>query len=275
MSEIAIPDVRLIPIEEIDENDWNPNAMPDDAFNRLCAEIENVGFIDPIQVVPVDGGRYRILGGAHRYGAAKVLGMEKVPAVVLSQEKWKDVDLQKFVTVRLNMLRGKMNPEKFIKLYEEMAAKYGADALQNLMGVVEVDAWAKLTGGVADALRGSGLPKEVLDKFEDSAKELRTVDGLSHVLNQLFTDYGDTLRQNFMVFTYGSKEHLFVACDGETYREAKAIADRSKGAKVDINEIFHRVFKNWEMDATDLPPITAEAPDKAEPEIPPVPGAAA
>ncbi|MEM2174490.1 MAG: ParB N-terminal domain-containing protein [Candidatus Micrarchaeia archaeon] len=82
-------EVKNIPIDLLVELEDNPNIMTDAEFNRLTKELDETGFIDPIQVVPLDDGRYQILGGHLRVKAAKVLGFESVPAVVLTDEKFK------------------------------------------------------------------------------------------------------------------------------------------------------------------------------------------
>jgi hypothetical protein len=259
---------KLVPVDELEPNPWNPNQMSDREFNRLAEEISNVGFIDQIQAIPMENGKLRIIGGEHRWRAAKSLGIAEVPVAVLSETKWKDVDLQKFVTVRLNVIKGKLDPERMVGLYNELAQRYGEDAMQNLMGFTDEAAFKKLVGGVREALESTGLSGDMLEKFDEMKKEVKTIDDLSAVLNHLFNEYGDTITQNFMVFTYGSKEHLYIACDAETFKQAKAIADRSMKAKVDINQFLHRVLKDWEKDVEDLPkePVAAAAEEKPAPE---------
>jgi hypothetical protein len=258
------PDMRVekIPLGQLVPNEWNPNAMDPETFNRLTNELSNVGFIDPIQVVPTDDGRYRILGGEHRYQAAKVLGWDELPCVILTEERWQDEDLQKFVTVRLNMLHGKLNPTKMVQLYEEMADKYGEDSLQELFAFTDSDAWEGLLKEMTKGIKQSGLPKDMADKFDEAAKEIKTVEGLSHVLNKLFTDYGDTLKHNFMVFTFGGKEHLFIAMS----KKMKKTMDRVKKFCVendlDINAVMQPVTGKWleHVEAEGLDPKSLPEP---------------
>ena len=77
---------KEISVGEIEANQWNPNQMKDKEFDRLVKEIDESGMIDPIQVVPLDSGKYRIMGGEHRYHACKLLGYETVPSIVLTGE---------------------------------------------------------------------------------------------------------------------------------------------------------------------------------------------
>jgi len=222
----------------MDNNAWNPNVMDQDDFNRLVAEIEEVGFIDPVQVVPMEGGQYRIIGGEHRVAAARELKLKAVPAMVLEGARWKDEDLPKLVTVRLNVLKGHLNPEKMAVLYREMAEKYGEDALQNLFAYTDEQGWEKLVSGIKQGLSKTGLPKEKRREFEEKAKEAKTLKDLERILNELWSSYGDTVQLSFMVFTYGRREHMYVAMDRKTRAAAKKVAAYCKAHAKDINDVL-------------------------------------
>lgn len=242
-----------VPIDDLKPNPWNANTMDDETFNRLAEEIEEVGFVDPIQVVPLDDGTYQIIGGEHRWRALRVLGYTDVPCVVLSDEKWKSTDLQKFVTMRLNALRGKINPQKFMDLYNDLSSRYEAEALQTLMGVMDDDAWKGLTKDIRKSLVETGAPKEVLKKFDEASAQLKTVDDLSTVLNKLFTEYGDTLDRNFMWFSFGGKDHLYVQCSKATWKIVKSMMSDVESHKLDASDVFGSVLKGWKnyVDLTD------------------------
>lgn len=230
-------EVRNVAVGEVHPNPWNPNSMGEEAFNRLVAEIREVGFIDPIQVVVLDDGTYRILGGEHRWKAAKALGLEEIPAVILSEARWQDEDLQKMVTVRLNVLRGKLDPGRMVQLYDDMAKKYGQDALQDLFAYTDSSAWTGMLSSIKRGLKKAGVSKAALDTFDKDAKEARSVEDLSHVLNDLFAKHGDTVDQSYMVFTYGSKEHVYIAMDKTTRAALKKVTNFCRDTGDDINSL--------------------------------------
>jgi len=232
-----------IPVELLDNNPWNPNAMDAETFKRLVAEIKEVGFITPVEVVPMSTGRYRILGGEHRVAASRQLGLTDVPAMVLKGARWEDEDLQKLVTVRLNMLRGKTNPEKMAVLYTEMAQKYGKEALKNLFAYTDSDGWDKLVSQIEKGLKGSKLPKEVQQKFKAQAKGAKSLADLERILNELWSSYGDTLDQSYMIFTYGSKEHIYIAMTKDTREQIHRVLAHCKGLGVDVNEQLTPTFR--------------------------------
>jgi hypothetical protein len=123
---------------------------------------------------------------------------------------------------------------KFTKLFDEMAQKYGEQMTKQMMMFVDDKAFKDVYMSVKKE-----LPKDLQEKLEKTKDEIKTVDDLSRVLNELFSKYGDTLDQNFMVFTYGGKTQLWVRMDKELYElMIKDVAERLKKDGGDINEWF-------------------------------------
>jgi len=246
--------IEYIPVNQLERNPWNPNIMDDETMERLKKEIEENGIIDPIQVVKIEEGKYRVIGGEHRWQIVKALGHETIPCVVLG-ERFKDEDLQKFVTVRLNVIRGRISPEKFIQLYEEMSEKYGADQLRELMGVVDETEWERLTKGVRQALKDSGVPQELVNRFDSTVREAQTVDDVSNILNNLFSEYGQDLKYNFMCFSLG-KNVLYIRCSDDLFNKVRRMVEFAKKHKVAASSIFDVMIADWEsIDIDSLPKI--------------------
>lgn len=234
---------QYLPIDSLIANDWNVQEQDEETFRRLVEEVKegSTGFIDSVTVIPIEDGMYRILGGQHRWMAAKAAGLEDVPCLILSGEKWKDVDLQKFVSVRLNMIRGKTDPEKFLKLYREMAEKYGRDALSGLLGFTDQKAFQKLVDGTKAGMRKS-LPKSMADEFDKQAKEAKTVEDLQNIIQSLFARYGDTLQHSYMVFTHGKQEHVYIQASTKTLRAIRKIMTYCQETSSDINKVIEPIL---------------------------------
>jgi ParB-like chromosome segregation protein Spo0J len=258
-----------VAISSLVPNPWNPNHMDDKTFGRLKKEITEVGMLEPIQVVPLEDGTYRILGGEHRYRAAKELGHTEILCMLLSEEKWKDEDLQKFVTVRLNIVRGKLNPEKFVSLYREMADKYGEEPLRNLFAFTDGEAWSRMIKGIQKGLRKSGLPKEVVDQFGEVVKEARSAKSLGEILNDLLSRYGDTLKHNFMVFKFGNQDHIFVALDTSAWDAVSKVLVFCQEHQLDINQVIGPLTRAWVdgMDALPQPQVLPLLTGYADPSV--------
>jgi ParB/RepB/Spo0J family partition protein len=231
----------MLPIDAIVPNDWNPQKMDSTTFNTLVEEIEEVGFIDALTVVDLEDGTYRIIGGEHRWRAARSIGMTELPALVLPHADW-DEDTQKFVTVRLNVLKGDLDPEKFLPLYNEMVDKYGKEAMQRLFAFSDKKALDKAIGKMREGVKET-LPPELQDKFERQAKEARSVDELDEIIRRLFNEYGDTLNQSFMIFTYGKYEHIYITMNIHTKKALDKVLQYCKMSGADINDFIAPIMQ--------------------------------
>ncbi|MCW2632073.1 MAG: parB-like partition protein [Pseudonocardia sp.] len=57
-----------------------------DGLEELAASIRSVGLLQPLVVTPAgDGHRYRIVAGHRRHAAAEIVGLEKLPCVVIHE----------------------------------------------------------------------------------------------------------------------------------------------------------------------------------------------
>lgn len=204
--------VRMnLSVELLHPNPDNPNEMSDQQFNMLYDNIERVGLTDPILVRPhpeIDGA-YRIIGGHHRFEVAKVMGYTEVPVTVIEDPAFGE-DEEKFQMVRHNVIKGKMSPSKFIKLYESLSQKYADEILADSFGFVAGEEFSRLIQQTKKS-----LPKEIQAQFAEAAKEVKTIDDLSKVLNTLFATYGDTLPFNYMILDYGGKESVWLRMYGK------------------------------------------------------------
>lgn len=242
-------DLRYIPVDLLVPNSWNINTMDDITFGRLQDEIAEVGLIVPIEVVPQDDGKFVIIGGEHRWRAACNLHIPEVPCAVLCDSKWADVDLQKMVTVRLNVLHGKVDPDKFVGLYNEMASKYGADAVQHLLAYTDSQKFQKMLGWVKKGLKKS-LPKEMAAQIEDATKEVKSVAELSAIIQDLFNKHGETVQQSYMIFVYGKQQHIYVSMDAKLRKNIDKALDYCSVTKTNINEFMAPVVEEMLRKAT-------------------------
>lgn len=237
-------DFQWLSVDLLVPNSWNVNAQDDATFNLLQDEIAEVGLIDPIEVVPMTDGTYLIIGGEHRWRASKNLGHDEVPCILLTDSKWQETDLQKFVSMRLNVIHGKIDAEKFAKLYTEMAEKYGADSIQRLMGYTDSRGFQKLVGQVKKGLK-EALPKEMQEDLEQATKDVKSVKDLENIIQDLFQKYGDTLNQSYMIFTYGKQQHIYIALDAKMRRAMDKTMQACQLLRQDINDFMRPVVEEF------------------------------
>mgnify|MGYP000885195081 CR=1 FL=1 len=188
-----VKEFKDIEISKIHPNEWNPNEQTDNVFNQLVEEIRTDGFDHPLQVVPcscekIDGPHYKIIGGEHRFKAVQVLGWEKVPCVIY--ENWNE-ELQKLKTVRRNLLSGELNDRKFTDLVRSMKddnPELTNELLARAMGFDNEQEYAKHLLEVTEREESEG--REWLNDMKATGNEVEAVDGLSDILNNIFTQYG-------------------------------------------------------------------------------------
>lgn len=236
-TDIIINPIRMIAIEKIHPNAWNPNEQTDETFNQLVEEIKQDGFDHPLQVCPctcetLSGEHYRIIGGEHRFRAAQVLGMKEVPCTVY--EKWDEIT-QKIKTVRRNLLSGELNDRKFTDLVaslkddgtisdEELWQRLGFDTqndyLRHLVDLADIDESKKATW--------------LSSLMEETKKEVFAVDSMSDVLNHIFSQYGETVPQSFLFFAHKGKTHLMVLMSNELKNKLEKVVEEVKKSKEDM-----------------------------------------
>ena len=212
-------EVQMIPTDAIEPAPWNPNEEDVGTFNQLVETMEEDGVLENVVVVPLEDGRYRIVSGEHRWKAARLNDLDEIPAVV--RDDW-DEDAQKIRTVRMNVLRGNLNPDKFVDLYQELAKKYDPMALRKMLGFEYKE---KELDRLLKNVRKS-LPPKLKKDLDERKDKIRNVEDLSAVVQSLYSQYGGTVDQSFMFLTFGGQVHLMVKLNKKTKdRLQKVLAD--------------------------------------------------
>jgi len=204
-----------VPVGQLMKNVDNPNKMTKRQFDLLCDNLDKTGLTDPILVREIDpekpGPRYRIVGGHHRYDAAVYLGFDEVPITVVTDPGFDD-EQEKFQLVRMNAIHGKLDPTAFYNLYSQLSSKYSEEILQDAFGFAEEAEFKKLIAQTAKMLPD----KAQQDKFKEAAAEIKTIDGLSALLNKMFTQYGDTIPHGYMIIDYGGQQSMWLRVGKKT-----------------------------------------------------------
>ena len=74
---------REIPVGSIDANPFQPRSFFDEkALEELAASIKKLGIVQPLTVREVGSGRYQLIAGERRLRAAKLAGIDLVPAFI-------------------------------------------------------------------------------------------------------------------------------------------------------------------------------------------------
>jgi len=101
------PAADQIPLRQIELNPHQPRVVMDpEQLQRLADSITSSGVLQPVLVRPTAPGRYELVVGERRVRAARLAGLESVPAVV------RDIPDEKMLEVALieNIQRADLNP---------------------------------------------------------------------------------------------------------------------------------------------------------------------
>jgi ParB family chromosome partitioning protein len=150
-------DLRELAVELIAPNPHQPRRQFDEeALNALADSLRTRGVLQPILVRPQPGGRYELIAGERRWRAAKLAGLELIPALVRPREDAESLEL----ALIENMAREDLNP------VEEARA---CAALVEELGLSREDVGLRVGRSrvaVSNLLRLLDLPDEVLVLLE-------------------------------------------------------------------------------------------------------------
>lgn len=74
-----------VPIERLEPNPWNSNHVSPENEKKLDASLKRFGLFKPVLVRELPNSRLQIIGGEHRWSAAKRLGYTTVPIINLGR----------------------------------------------------------------------------------------------------------------------------------------------------------------------------------------------
>ena len=88
---------------------------------ELADSINRQGLINPITVMSVSGGKYRVIPGHRRLEAVKRLGLPHIECQVLESMSEKDIVLTQLAE---NVQRKNMSAQELVDVFEELKEKY-------------------------------------------------------------------------------------------------------------------------------------------------------
>lgn len=122
--------VMAVPVEEIQANSYNPNAVAPPEMRLLYESIKEDGYTMPIVCYKLPNGKYEIVDGYHRYTVMlthrDIYEREggKLPVVVID----KDVSNRMASTIRHNRARGQHSIELMMNIVGELKKSGMSDA---------------------------------------------------------------------------------------------------------------------------------------------------
>ncbi len=154
----AHDELRQVPVAAVTPNPKQPRTEFDpDALERLAQSIAQNGVLQPLLVKPLPGARFELVAGERRLRAAKLAGLETVPAFVRAGLDANTLEL----ALIENMARVDLNP---------VDAARACAALVDDLGLSKEEV-ARRVGksrvAVSNLIRLLGLPDDVIEMIED------------------------------------------------------------------------------------------------------------
>lgn len=157
--------VSEIPVSSIVPNPRQPRqAMQEEALKELADSIREHGVIQPIVVTRVTTAtgeeQFRLIAGERRWAAARLAGLERIPAVV------KEATAQQTLELALveNLQRADLNPLEAAQAYRQLIEEFGLTQEQvaekvgkNRATVTNTLRLLRLPAAVRDALLAGGI----------------------------------------------------------------------------------------------------------------------
>src|SRR5215218_5246513 len=149
--------LREIPVDLIDPNPRQPRrSFDDDKLAELAESIRVRGVLQPVVVRPLPGGTYELVAGERRLRAARIAGMELIPAMLRQADDWERLDL----ALAENMARQDLNAVEQARacamLVEDLGLTKGE--LGRRVG--------KSRAAISNLIRLLDLPEEALELIE-------------------------------------------------------------------------------------------------------------
>jgi ParB family chromosome partitioning protein len=138
-----------VPISQVESCSSQPRKNFDEAaLAELAESIRLHGIIQPLTVRKLSSGYYQIIAGERRWRAARMVGLEEVPVVVIEADDRKAMELAMIE----NLQREDLNPMEEAEGYKALIEQYGMTQEQAAARV------GKSRSAVANAMRLLGLP---------------------------------------------------------------------------------------------------------------------
>jgi ParB family transcriptional regulator, chromosome partitioning protein len=149
--------LHQIPLDLIDANSRQPRTVfSEQGIRELAESIRARGVLQPVLVTAVAGGRYELIAGERRLRAARLAGLDRIPALVRSSESGERLEL----ALIENMAREDLNP---------VEAARACAALVDELGLSKEEVGRRLgrsRAAISNMVRLLDLPDEVLAMLE-------------------------------------------------------------------------------------------------------------
>ena len=141
-----------LPLSQVQPGQNQPRKYFDDeALHDLSESIRQYGVIQPLTVRRLSSGYYQIIAGERRWRAARLAGLQEIPAIIIEADDKKVMELGLIE----NLQREDLNPMEEAKGYQVLMEEHGMTQ-ENV-----AERMGKSRPAIANALRLLALPDAV------------------------------------------------------------------------------------------------------------------
>lgn len=184
--------INEIDIEAIEANPWQPrNDFDQELLEELAASIRTVGIVQPLTLRHTTDDHYQIIAGERRYRAAKIAGLQTVPAYIRDAED----DAMLELALIENLQRSDLNPIEEALSYQRLIDEchYTQEVMADRVG--------KKRSTVTNYLRLLRLPAQIqagLRERKITMGHARAIIGVEDEATQIML-YEQTLEYGYSV----------------------------------------------------------------------------
>ena len=132
-----------LPIDSIAPNPQQPRKDFDDkALQELATSLGQSGVLQPVVVRRLGDG-YQLIVGERRWRAAKLAGLQKIPAVIREASDAQSLEL----ALVENLLREDLNPMEEAEAYQRLLAEFSwtqEELAQLVWAIAVINAWNRI-----------------------------------------------------------------------------------------------------------------------------------
>lgn len=149
-----VSELRQIKLDQIEADPDQPRRQFDEeSLDELAASIAEHGILQPVVVTPFKGG-YQIVAGERRFRAAKLAGLDKIPALIRTMGGQHKLE----VSLIENLQRSDLNPFETATAYMKLRDQFNMTLEQ-----IGKRVGNRSVSGVSNTLRLLRLPDDARD----------------------------------------------------------------------------------------------------------------
>jgi ParB family chromosome partitioning protein len=209
--------IEKIAVGQLQANPYQPRKHFDEAaLKELAASIKRHGVVQPLVVTPAKDDVYTLIAGERRWRAAKIAGLETVPAIIRSSKELEQLELALIENVQRVDLSPLEQAVSIERLHEQFSLSY--DEIAKRLG--------KANSTVNNSVRLLRLPeaaREALAAAKISEGHARAILALK----------GDDERQAYLLKTIQEQ--------GWSVRQAERFVTSVKAGTKDVRQTHEHV----------------------------------